>query len=185
MPLSPSGTLVVARSGTLPAAGTGLVPGSDVSLMLNSEPIALGGGQADASGAFRINGRVPAWVSQGEHTLTLAGTTRDGLAFTVSLGVEVTSPAAALGASPVLTVEPTRVAAGDTATVRARGVQAGCRVRFRWATSGQWVTANSHGVATGNLRVPRRTSAALVASVSGRGCERVTVRHTYPALTSG
>lgn len=180
VPTSPDGSLVIARTGTIPIAGSGLAPGSLVNQTLNSDPVDLGTMTVGAAGSFASNTTIPGSVPKGSHTLLLTGTTKHGDAFTLAIGVAVTSPAAALGASPTLTIAPKQVTPGGHVSARASGVQARCTVDFSLAKTSVRTTADSRGVARASISVPwgRNRNLPLTVRVSGKGCDRVVITRT-------
>ena len=175
VPTSPDGSLVIASSGTLPITGDGLLPGSLFTQTLNSDPIDLGTATVGTGGTFSSDTSIPASAPKGDHTLTLTGTTKDGDPFTLAIGVVVTSPAAALGASPIVTTTPAKLTPGGHVNVKATGVQARCTVTFILGNNKSRTAANARGIAVTSLTVPagnnRRMS--LTTNVSGKGCEPV------------
>lgn len=177
VPTSPDGSLVIARSGTLPVTGDGLFPGSLITQTLNSDPIDLGTTTVGTGGTFSSDTSIPASVPKGDHTLTLTGTTKDGDPFTLAIGVEVSSPAAALGASPIVTTTPARLTPGGQVNVKATGVQTRCTVTFTLGKDKTRTTANARGIAVATLTTPPNTrrTVPLRTTVSGKGCEPVTV----------
>lgn len=181
VPTSPDGSLVIARSGTLPITGEGLLPGSLIIQTLNSDPIDLGAATVGTGGTFSSDTSIPASVPKGDHTLTLTGTTKDGDPFTLAIGVEVTSPAAALGASPIVTTTPTKLTPGGQVNVKVTGVQARCTVTFTLGKDKTRTTANARGIAVATLTTPPKTrrTAPLRTTVSGKGCEPVTLTRSF------
>ena len=177
VPTSPDGSLVIARSGTLPITGDGLLPGSLITQTLNSDPIDLGTTTVGTGGTFSSDTSIPASVPKGDHTLTLTGTTKNGDPFTLAIGVEVTSPAAALGASPIVTTTPAKLTPGRQVNVKATGVQVRCTVTFTLDKDKARTTANARGIAVATLTTPssKKRALQLGTKVSGKGCEPVTL----------
>ena len=173
VPTSPDGALVIARSGTLPITGNGLLVGSLLTQSLNSDPINLGTTRVKRDGRVASETEVPGSVPKGDHTLTLTGITKDGEPFTLAIGVVVTSPAAALGASPIITTTPSKLSPGGHVKVTATGVQARCAVTFTLDNMKARTTANARGVAVVTLTVPSSTKRTLLllTKVSGKGCK--------------
>jgi hypothetical protein len=179
LPADVNGALVLARGGQLRVTGTGFAPGSTATLTLSTDPITLGSATADPSGAISALVPVPADVAIGNHTLNLIAKSASGQQAIVTLGVRVLSPAAAMGARPVIRVRALTVAPGKAFTVRARGVQAQCLVRFSVPGSSARATASAGGLASASLTAPSSTGRRTVtARVSGAGCEPVTVTTT-------
>ncbi len=172
VPTSPNGALVVARSGALPITGEGVAPGSEVKATLYSNPIPLGLTTATASGSFASQPTVPATVPRGTHTLSLTGSTTSGAPFTLNLGVTVESPAAALGAHPVVSVQPHPARVGDHLTIRVAELQAGCVVSFTLGRDTLRTQASARGQAQATLVVPVRSS-VLTTRVHGKRCIHV------------
>ena len=177
VPTSPDGSLVIARPGTLPITGDGLLPGSLITQTLNSDPIDLGTTTVGTGGTFSSDTSIPASMPKGDHTFILTGTTKNGDPFTLAIGVEVTSPAAALGASPIVTTTPAKLTPGGQVNVKATGVQARCTVTFTLGKDKTRTTANARGIAVATLTTPPKTrrTVPLRTTVSGKGCEPVTV----------
>ena len=172
VPTAPNGALVVARSGALPITGEGVAPGSEVTTTLYSNPIPLSLATAAASGSFASRPTVPATVPRGTHTLSLTGSTASGAPFTLNLGVTVASPAGALGAHPVVSVQPHPARTGDHLTIRVAAVQAGCVVEFSLGSSSARTRSSARGQAQATLVVPVRGS-LLKTHVRGKGCADV------------
>lgn len=172
-PLSPSGALVLPRSGTLPSEASGLAPGSPLLQTLYSQPVTLGQTAANAEGTARSSAVIPSTTPIGNHTLRITGVTSNREPFVLDMGVIVATPAAALGADPVLHVR----ARDGVITVIARAVQPGCMVVFSHAGDKVNVSASREGIARATLaRDPSRGRVgAVTAQVSGKGCGPVVV----------
>lgn len=186
VPVAPDGTLVIARSGEVPVSAEGLSPGSTVYKTLYSEPLNLGEGLADANGIYDGSTSIPSTVPTGSHTLVIRGTTKLGEPFILNVGVTVTTPAAALGASPVLTITPAKVRQGSVAHIRARGIQAGCVVTVTAGSSKAIGRASKAGMLQAQLLVGQTKTARwnVTARVGGKGCAPVTVRQAVPILAT-
>lgn len=186
VPVAPDGTLVIARSGEVPVSAEGLSPGSTVYKTLYSEPLNLGEGLADANGIYDGSTSIPSTVPTGSHTLVIRGTTKLGEPFILNVGVTVTTPAAALGASPVLTITPAKVRQGSVAHIRARGIQAGCVVTVTAGSSKAIGRASKAGMLQAQLLVGQMKTARwnVTARVGGKGCAPVTVRQAVPILAT-
>ena len=180
VPTSPDGALVIARSGTLPVTGEGLLAGSPLTQTLNSNPIDLGTNTVGRDGTLASDASIPGSVAKGDHTLTLTGTTKDGDPFILAIGVVVTSPAAALGASPIVTTTPTKLTPGADVSLRASGVQARCTVTFILGTHKARTGANARGIAGAALTVPKTKNRKLLLTtkVGGKGCDPVLMKRT-------
>ena len=180
VPLAPDGSLILARSGEVPVSGGGLEPNSSVSMTLFSDPITLGYAPVGSGGSFTASPVIPSTVPVGAHTLQLTGRTKTGEPFVLSIGVLVSTPAAAVGANPVLTVQPKVVKPGASVAVMARGVQAGCRVTFTIAGERERTVASKKGVAQAHVMMPKRLPKNLVvkATVGGAKCSSVAVSKT-------
>lgn len=92
--LTPDGALILEQDRTAFTEGTGFQPNSEVRLYLFSEPRFLGAVMTDASGSFRGTVLLPLDVQSGRHTLQSNGFAPDGAVRSLSLGVQVTNPAA-------------------------------------------------------------------------------------------
>jgi hypothetical protein len=62
----------------VPVAGSGLQPGSDYTVVLRSDPVQIGAGVNDASGAFSASYPVPADTPGGSHSVTVSSTDSAG-----------------------------------------------------------------------------------------------------------
>ena len=182
VPVAPDGSLVLARTGEVPVSGGGLEPSSTVSMTLFSDPISLGSVTVGGDGSFTASPVIPSTVPVGAHTLQLTGRTKTGEPFELSIGVLVATPAAAVGADPVLSVQPKVVKPGASVAVMAHGVQAGCRVTFTLAGERGRTVASKKGVAQAHLMMPKRLPKKLVvkATVGGVKCSTVTVSKKLP-----
>lgn len=173
VPLTKRGALVIARAGDLQTALQGLAPGSTVTQTLYSSPLLLADTQASLSGTTSVTPEVPGYAPLGDHTLVIAGTTQSGEKFTLSMGVLVETPAAALGANPLVKVS-SRVIGQDTRTrVTLSRAQGGCaatfsvrgkRVRSTISRSGQ---AQALFVSQSTARKPSR----VIVLIRGKGCQ--------------
>ena len=177
VPLAPDGSLILARSGEVPVSGDGLEPNSSVSMTLFSDPITLGSASVVANGSFQSSPVIPSTAPLGAHTLQLTGRTKTGEPFELSIGVLVATPAAAVGANPVISVQPKVVKPGASVVVVARGVQAGCRVVFTIAGEQERTMASKKGIAQAHVMMPKRLPKNLVvkATLGGAKCSSVTV----------
>ena len=177
VPLAPDGSLILARTGEVPISGDGLAPNSSVAVTLFSNPISLGSTPVGADGTFKTAPVIPASVPLGAHTLQLTGRTKTGDPFVLSIGVLVETPAAALGADPVISVRPAIITPGTSVAVTARGVQAGCRVTFTIAGKRAATKASKTGVAQAQITMPNRLprTAVVRGTVSGPKCTSVSV----------
>ena len=94
--LTSDGALILEPDRTAAVAGTGFQPNTLVYLYLFSEPRFIGTVETDANGTF--NGRVPlpADIADGRHTLQSNGFTPDGAVRSLSLGVVLATPVAAM-----------------------------------------------------------------------------------------
>lgn len=186
IPVSPDGSLILPRTGQVPISGDGLEPNSSVAVTLFSDPIALGSSVVSAEGTFTASPVIPSTVSLGAHTLQLTGRTKTGDPFVLSVGVLVETPAAALGANPVITVQPKIIKPSASVSVTARGVQAGCRVTFILAGKRANATASKKGVAQAQITVPKKLprTVSLRASVTGPKCSAVAVSERVPVARS-
>lgn len=180
VPTSPDGALVIARSGTRPVTGEGLLAGSPLTQTLNSNPIDLGTATVRPNGTLASNASISGTAPKGDHTLTLTGTTKDGDPFILAIGVKVTTPAAALGASPIVTTTPAKLTPGGSVSVKATSVQARCTVTFTLGTNKARTSTNARGVAVATLSVPKTKSrkVPLTTKVSGKGCGPVLITRT-------
>ena len=185
VPLAPDGSLILARTGEVPISGDGLAPNSSVAVTLFSNPISLGSTPVGADGTFKTAPVIPASVPLGAHTLQLTGRTKTGDPFVLSIGVLVETPAAALGADPVISVRPAIITPGTSVAVTARGVQAGCRVTFTIAGKRAIAKASKKGVAQAQITMPNRLPrmAVVRGTVSGPRCKSVSVTTTFRTLT--
>ena len=177
VPLAPDGSLILPRTGEVPISGDGLAPNSSVAVTLFSNPISLGSTPVGADGTFKTAPVIPASVPLGAHTLQLTGRTKTGDPFVLSVGVLVETPAAALGADPVISVRPAIIRPGTSVAVTARGVQAGCRVTFTIAGKRAIAKASKKGVAQAQITMPNRLprTAVVRGTVSGPKCTSVSV----------
>lgn len=177
VPLAPDGTLLLARSGDLPVTAFGLAPGSIVTQTLFSDPITLGSPRTNDAGELASAVRIPATVSLGEHTLRLQGTTNAGEQFTLDIGVSVATPAAALGANPILSVKREVVRGAYVLNIRARGVQARCLVTFTAGSQQSTARADRGGGANARFKIHNagERTVSVHARVSGKGCVPVQV----------
>jgi hypothetical protein len=176
LPLAPDGTLNLARTGAVPISGSGLLPGALMNAALFSEESLLGSTAVNSAGDFALTAVIPGTVPRGIHTLQLTGWTAAAKPFVLSIGVTVTSPAAALGANPTLIVTPKRATKGMRVTVRISGVQAFCRVTIRFGDQQRIEKASSTGKASATFTATRRGNTATVrARVHGKGCDRLKV----------
>ena len=184
VPLAPDGSLILAQTGEVPISGDGLEPNSSVAVTLFSNPISLGSTPVGADGTFKTAPVIPATVPLGAHTLQLSGRTKNGDPFVLSVGVLVETPAAALGADPVVSVRPAALKPGASVAVTARSVQAGCRVTFTIAGKRAVERASKRGIAQAQITLPKRLPRPVVlrATVGGPRCSAVTVSKE---LTSG
>jgi len=178
LPLAPDGSLVLSQSGEFTMSGFGFDPSSSVTLFMFSTPTQLGTLPVPRNGALLGSVTIPASTSTGDHTIQAVGTGVDGMPMTVSLGVRVLTPTAALGAHPTVSLmNPSPKPPGTAFTVVAAGVQARCAVTF-W-TRGSSVVAKAgiagHAIAT--VVAPRRSGTwAVTARVFGSGCEAVSAK---------
>ena len=181
VPLAPDGSLILARSGEVPVSGDGLEPNSSVSMTLFSDPVTLGSVSVGGDGSFSSSPVIPSTAPLGAHTFQLTGRTKTGEPFVLSIGVLVATPAAAVGADPVLSVQPKVVKPGASVAVMARGVQAGCQVMFTIAGERERVMASKKGVAQAHVMMPKRLPKNLVvkATVGGAKCSTVTVSKSF------
>ena len=186
VPIAPDGSLILPRTGVVPISGDGLEPNSSVAITLFSDPIALGSSGVSGDGTFTASPTIPSTVPLGAHTLQLTGRTKTGDPFILSIGVLVETPAAALGANPVITVRPKIVTPGASVSVTAQGVQAGCRVTFTLAGKRANATASKKGVAQVQITMPEKLprTVSLRASVTGPKCSAVAVSERVPAARS-
>lgn len=177
VPLAPDGSLILPRTGEVPISGDGLEPGSTVVVTLFSDPVSLGSTSVGADGTFKVRPVIPLTVPLGAHTLELSGVTKSGDAFVLSVGVRVETPAAALGAEPVVRVRPAALKPGASVEVTAQGVQAGCRIAFAVAGERALARASTKGVAQSRITLPQRLPKTVVlrATVSGPRCSAVSV----------
>ena len=177
VPLAADGSLILPRTGEVPISGDGLEPNSSVAVTLFSDPISLGSTPVGADGTFRAAPVIPSTVPLGAHTLQLTGRTKGGDPFVLSVGVLVETPAAALGADPIISVRPAIITPGTSVAVTARGVQAGCRVTFTLAGKRATTTASKKGIAQALIIMPKRLprTAVVRGTVSGPKCTSVSV----------
>ena len=182
VPLAADGSLILPRTGEVPISGDGLEPNSAVMVTLFSDPIPLGSTPVGADGTFRAAPVIPSTVPLGAHTLQLTGRTKTGDPFVLSIGVLVETPAAALGADPIISVRPAIVTPGTAVAVTARGVQVGCRVTFTLAGKRATTTASKKGVAQAQITMPKRLprNAVVRGTVSGPKCTSVSVSSRVP-----
>lgn len=182
VPLAADGSLILPRTGEVPISGDGLEPNSSVAVTLFSNPISLGSTPVGADGTFTTAPVIPATVPLGAHTLQLTGRTKTGDPFVLSIGVLVETPAAALGADPIISVRPAIVTPGTAVAVTARGVQVGCRVTFTLAGERATTTASKKGVAQAQITMPKRLprTAVVRGTVSGPKCASVSVSSRVP-----
>ena len=182
VPLAPDGSLILPRTGEVPISGDGLEPNSSVAVTLFSNPISLGSTPVGADGTFKTAPVVPASVPLGAHTLQLTGRTKTGDPFVLAIGVLVETPAAALGADPVISVRPAIITPGTSVAVTARGVQAGCRVSFTIAGKRATAKASTTGIAQAQITMPNRLprTAVVRGTVSGPKCTSVSVSSRVP-----
>ena len=182
VPLAADGSLILPRTGEVPISGDGLEPNSSVAVTLFSNPISLGSTPVGADGTFRAAPVIPSTVPLGAHTLQLTGRTKGGDPFVLSIGVLVETPAAALGADPIISVRPAIITPGTSVAVTARGVQAGCRVTFTLAGKRATTTASKKGVAQAQITMPKRLprTAVVRGTVSGPKCTSVSVSSRVP-----
>jgi hypothetical protein len=76
----------------------GFSPGAAVTVTIESGPATLGSGAADDNGAFTFDATIPGDIQAGDHTITAAGESADGL---LSLTARVTvTPGGCAGAAP-------------------------------------------------------------------------------------
>ena len=186
VPLAPDGSLILPRTGEVPISGDGLQPNSTVAVTLFSDPVSLGATPVGADGRFKVSPVIPATVPLGVHTLQLSGRTKNGDPFVLSVGVLVETPAAALGADPVVSLRPAALKPGASVAVTARGVQAGCRVTFAVAGERAPAKASAKGTAQAHITLPKRLPEPVVlrATVSGSRCSAVTVSKEIPSRSS-
>jgi hypothetical protein len=172
VPLTSDGSLILPRSGQVPTQVSGLAPNTTVTQTLYSDPLTLTSSSASSSGDFSASATLPSTLPLGQHTLSLSGTTNTGESFTLAIGVVIATPAAALGADPILSVWPRSAASSSTVTVKAHGVQAGCRVSFASGRDRTYASASRDGIATAKVVIgPTRLAQWSVrATVTGKGC---------------
>jgi hypothetical protein len=172
VPLTSDGSLILPRSGQVPTQVSGLAPNTTVTQTLYSDPLTLTSSSASSSGDFSASATLPSTLPLGQHTLSLSGTTNTGESFTLAIGVVIATPAAALGADPILSVWPRSAASSSTVTVKAHGVQAGCRVSFTSGRDRTYASASRDGIATAKVVIgPTRLAQWSVrATVTGKGC---------------
>ena len=183
VPLAPNGSLILPRTGEVPISGDGLEPNSTVVVTLFSDPVSLGSAPVGADGRFKVSPVIPVTVPLGAHTLELSGRTKTGEPFVLSVGVLVETPAAALGADPVVSVRPAALKPGASVAVTARGVQAGCWIAFAVASERAQARASTKGVAQSRITLPQRLPKTVVlrATVSGPECSAVSVSKDIPS----
>lgn len=186
VPLAPDGSLILPRTGEVPISGDGLEPNSNVVVTLFSDPVSLGSTSVGADGTFKVSPVIPLTVPLGAHTLELSGRTKTGDPFVLSVGVLVETPAAALGADPVVSVQPAALKPGASVAVTARGVQAGCRVTFAVAGERALARASTKGTAQAQITLPKLLPkpAVLRATVSGPRCSAITVSKEIPSRSA-
>lgn len=171
LPLGPGNTLQLTYPGTTQVGAAGFAPGSTVQLVIYSSPVNVATLTGDAAGAVSGSPSVPSGLAPGDHTLQFAGFSASGEPLTLSIGVRVTSPAAARGAAPSIAVAPRKVSASSLMTVTVTGAQARCPVRLWSKGSTARVTTDGTGRAQGVLEAPMRPGRwSVVATVGGRGC---------------
>jgi hypothetical protein len=161
----------------VPTQALGLSANSPVNQTLYSDPVTLTSSTSSSTGTFASSATLPSTLPLGRHTLSLSGTTNTGLPFTLAIGVVVATPAAALGADPVLSTTPRTAAPNDSVVVMARGVQVGCRVTFASGRERQYVTASKSGTTEATVLVGATTRKQwpITATVTGKGCLPVRV----------
>jgi hypothetical protein len=64
---------------TVTVTASGFTPGADVTVILDPGPASLGRGAADGEGAFTLDATIPDDTQPGNHTITAAGQSPDGL----------------------------------------------------------------------------------------------------------
>jgi hypothetical protein len=175
VPVPGGNTLVLPQSGSMDVGGSGMAPGSSVTFTLYSTPTVLGTVPVKADGTFAGAIAIPSTVPAGNHTLVTSGNVAGGGAASVSMGVLVKSPAAALGASPTVRVPGASAKKpGSSFKVTATGVQARCFATFSVRGDKVKVRASAAGRATATLTAPMRPGRASVQLVvSGKGCDPV------------
>lgn len=89
LPLTDEGNLLLSAGRFAEVRGEGFAPGSGVDVWVFSEPRYLGRLTVAADGTFEGEVEIPADLASGTHTLQANGTSSDGRARSVSLGVEV------------------------------------------------------------------------------------------------
>jgi YVTN family beta-propeller protein len=183
LPLGPGNTLQLTYPGTTQVAASGFAPGSTVQLVIYSTPVELARLNSNAAGAVSASPSVPPGLTPGDHTLQFAGFSASGEPLTLSVGVRVTSPAAARGAAPRIAVTPKKVSMSSPMKITVTGAQARCPVRLWSRGSTVNVTTDAAGRAQGVLAAPSRPGAwSVVATVGGRGCPEA-VASTRVAVT--
>jgi YVTN family beta-propeller protein len=183
LPLGPGNTLQLTYPGTTQVAASGFAPGSTVQLVIYSTPVELARLTSNAAGAVSASPSVPPGLTPGDHTLQFAGFSASGEPLTLSIGVRVTSPAAARGAAPKIAVTPKKVSASSPMEITVTGAQARCPVRLWSKGSTVKVTTDAGGRAQGVLAAPSRPGTwSVVATVGGRGCPEA-VASTKVAVT--
>jgi len=171
IPLSPDGSLVLARGGSVPVTGSGFAPDSTVVLYLFSTPRELVTATANAAGAIATTALVPRDLAIGRHTLQIAGLTSGGLPLNLSLGLTVATPAAARGSDPRIVVSRNRVKIGARIPVTVEGAQAGCRSGLWIKGSRASVQVNKSGKAQAVLVAPKQPGLwVITATIRGTGC---------------
>jgi uncharacterized protein YjbI with pentapeptide repeats len=171
IPLSPDGSLVLARGGSVPVTGSGFAPDSTVVLYLFSTPRELVTATANAAGAIATTALVPRDLPIGRHTLQIAGLTSGGLPLNLSLGLTVATPAAARGSDPRIVVSRNRVKIGARIPVTVEGAQASCRSGLWIKGSRASVQVNKSGKAQAVLVAPKQPGLwVITATIRGTGC---------------
>lgn len=183
IPLTPNNALVAPKSGQLLTGGSGVASSSTVTLTLFSNPVRLGETVADASGNFSANVTIPNNVPTGSHTLRIQGTTNSGQVFALDMGVIVKSPAAALGAHPLVSAKQRTVRGKRMIQVTVTKVQKSCTVGITVGNRRATTKASRSGTAV--VLIPStgtsssKLRATVKASVSGKGCDKVSVSRRY------
>jgi hypothetical protein len=85
-------TVTLSDGVTVDLAGYGLAPGTIVNFDIYSSGISLGSTKVAANGTYSYVITVPPGLSQGAHTLAAKGTSKNGKAFKLSVGLKVKAP---------------------------------------------------------------------------------------------
>ena len=99
-----AGTLGVSNTAPAPGelitvSGDGYAAGTGITITFESDPVTIGNVNADASGAFTAQVRIPADATPGNHTIKATGMGADGATRVTSAAVTVTGGSTGSGGS--------------------------------------------------------------------------------------